>query len=101
MTPQLAFLLLIALLLPGSGMADTEFGRLFHTPEQRNELDRQRPKASPPAAPLSGEIRRSDGRILRRYDGIGGWTEATGKVDVWPALPAWGSRTRARKESAR
>ncbi len=101
MTPQLGLLLLIALTLTGSGMAETEFGRLFHTPEERNELDRQRPKASPPAALLSGEIRRSDGRILRRYDSTGSWTEATGEDGVWPPLPAWASRTRARKESAR
>lgn len=100
MTPQLGFLLLIALALPGSGMAETAFGRLFHTPEERNELDRQRPKASSPAAVLSGEIRRSDGRVLRRYDSTG-WSEAAVEGAAWPPLPAWASRNRARKETAR
>ncbi|MDD2663488.1 MAG: hypothetical protein PHD19_06975 [Dechloromonas sp.] len=100
MTPTPRLLLLIALVLPGSGMAETAFGRLFHTPEERSELDRRRPREAPPTAVLNGEIRRSDGRILRRYDSSG-WSEAIGEGADWPPLPAWASRNQARKEAAR
>jgi hypothetical protein len=100
MTPTPRLLLLIALVLPGSGMAETAFGRLFHSPEERSELDRRRPREAPPTAVLNGEIRRSDGRILRRYDSTG-WSEAAVKGADWPPLPAWASGHRARKETAR
>jgi hypothetical protein len=76
-TPAIAGMLAL-LLLAGSGHAAADgLGRLFFSPEQRAELDRQRLLAreregqpeTPPLPRLTGEVRRSSGRRTLWLDG--------------------------------
>ncbi|SFN97253.1 hypothetical protein SAMN05660284_02634 [Formivibrio citricus] len=63
MNPRLLFFLLLLLVaLPSSA----EWGRLFYSPAERTELDRN---ATPLTHRFDGEARNSRGRTLRWVDG--------------------------------
>lgn len=76
-TPLLTGALALALLAGGDAAATDGLGRIFFSPEQRAELDRQRQIArgraslpdAAPRPPLSGEVRRSSGRRTLWLDG--------------------------------
>lgn len=82
-------LLLLSLLIIGlsSAWAEQEaLGRLFFTPQQRAELDRQRllnpglntgTMDQPGSQTINGEVRRSSGRNTRWINGEAQWTETT------------------------
>lgn len=62
-----AALLLLTGLLPGAAAADSPvFGRLFHTPAERAELDRPHPAPDAPTA-TPAPPPRLDGIVLRRH----------------------------------
>lgn len=76
-TPLLTGTLALALLAGGDAAATDDLGRLFFSPEQRAELDRQR-RIAHELAPLpdatyrphlTGEVRRSSGRRTLWLDG--------------------------------
>jgi len=81
------FLLSMLMLAQNLAWAEQEaLGRLFFTPQQRAELDRQRlhnPRAiaggmdQQAAQTINGEIRRSSGRSTRWINGEVQWNEAT------------------------
>lgn len=77
-------LLSLMLVFSGSSLADPTFGRLFHTPAERAELDRRPPRPDLPSVVPDGEIRRSDGRVLHRYDNARGWVEASPETRKQP-----------------
>lgn len=87
-----------AALLASTGVASaqtSDYGRLFHTPEQRRQLDQ--PSAPAPVAPgpaadtdpvrLDGIVRRNDGKTVIWVDGRTiDRPEAVGSVDGRSAL---------------
>lgn len=84
---QLIILLLVLIVGHNATWAQAEpLGRLFFTPQQRAELDRQRlhnPGAmaggvdQQSAQTINGEIRRSNGRSTRWINGEVQWNETT------------------------
>lgn len=57
-------------------------GRLFFTPEQRAEIDRQRLNGRP-GERLTGEVRRSGGRNARWINGKVEWESAASRPLEW------------------
>lgn len=82
-------LLLLSLLIIGLSAARAEqeaLGRLFFTPQQRAELDRQRlhnpglntgTMDQQGSQTINGEVRRSSGRNTRWINGEAQWSETT------------------------
>lgn len=116
--PGLLLVLCASILMPGQADAQEGLGRLFHTPEQRRQLDELRRLGAPrpgletsPALRLDGVVRHPDGRVTVWVNGrpagagraIAGQapdqariTTETGKsvpLRVGEALPADGSPT--------
>lgn len=64
-------LVLAALLAPADlavAQQDASFGRLFHSPEERRQLDQPAAPAATEPSPVTSDPRRLDG-IVRRSDG--------------------------------
>lgn len=87
MKPRHLFLLSLVIIGQSTAWAEPEtLGRLFFTPQQRAELDRQRlvnPAFSSGipdqqgSQTINGEVRRSSGRNTRWINGEAQWTETT------------------------
>lgn len=87
MRPRHLFLPLLLMIDLSTARAEPEaLGRLFFTPQQRAELDRQRlvnPAFSsgtpdqPGSLTINGEVRRSSGRNTRWINGEAQWSETT------------------------
>ncbi|HXE37761.1 MAG TPA: hypothetical protein VN639_04740 [Azonexus sp.] len=87
MRPRHLFLLSLLMIGLSTARAEQEaLGRLFFTPQQRAELDRQRlhnPALNTGAMDqqgsqtINGEVRRSSGRNTRWINGEAQWTETT------------------------